>query len=278
MKRCLTLSSIGFVLLHCLACQCLAAGGKTASERLLVIHSTPAEKGGDTEQNSRLSAYDGIVESLTDKGYRVVDKAAAEQCSLQIAATHDIDPLLNRAASFGLRFFAEYTVFFKTSTITKERDDSKGALVRVSAKIVDNTSCQVITAKSAEASSSGLSVDDAIEKAGRAAGRKLAIALTSSLENHFRESGTTGRTYTIVFENRDGDNNLLSILARLEQNTLVAAARESESGGGKSTFEVIYKGKRDQLDRDIIKAAGELGWKLQKIRAEGNRSTWKISQ
>ena len=278
MKRWLTLSLIGCILLPCLAPQCLAAeGGKIPTERLLVIHSAP-EKGNDPEQRSRLSAYDGIVESLTDKGYRVVDKAAAEQCSIQIAATHDIDPVLNRAASFGLKFFAEYTVFFKTSTITKDRDDSKGALVRISAKVVDNTSCQVVTAKSAEASSGGLSVDDAIEKSGRTAGKKLAIALTSALENYFRTSGATGRTYTIVFENRDGDDNLLPILARLEQNSSVAAARETESGGGKSTFEVIYKGKRDQLDRDIIKAAGELGWKLHKIRAEGNRSTWKINQ
>lgn len=252
------------------------AGNKPISERLLVIHAAPSQKVNDPEQDSNLNVYEGIVESLTDKGYRVVDKTAAEQCSLQIAATHDIDPLLNRAASFGLKYFAEYTVYFKTSTIIKDSDDSKGALVRVNAKIVDNTSCLVITAKSADASSGGFTVNDAVEKAGRTAGRKLAATLSSALDNYLRESGSSGRTYTIIFESREADGKLLSMLSRLEKNLAVAAARETESGGGKATFEIIYRGKRDLLDRDIIKAADELGWKLQKIRSEGNRSTWKI--
>ena len=251
-------------------------GKKPTNERLLVIHAAPSQKENDPEQIPRLNVYEGIVEYLTDKGYRVVDKVSAEQCSLQIAATHDIDPLLNRAASFGLKFFAEYTVYFKTSTIIKDNDDSKGALVRISAKIVDNTSCQVITAKSADASSGGFNLNDAIEKAGRTAGRKLAATLSSSLDSYLRESGSSGRTYTIIFESQETDGKLLSMLSRLEKNLSVAAARETESGGGKATFEVIYRGKRDLLDRDIIKAAGELGWKLQKIRSEGNRSTWKI--
>jgi len=276
MKRWITLAIAGVSLAGFSVTSDAIEGKKPTNERLLVIHAAPSQKENDPEQNSRLNVYEGIVEYLTDKGYRVVDKASAEQCSLQIAATHDIDPLLNRAASFGLKFFAEYTVYFKTSTIIKDNDDSKGALVRISAKIVDNTSCQVITAKSADASSGGFNLNDAIEKAGRTAGRKLAATLSSSLDSYLRESGSSGRTYTIIFESQETDGKLLSMLSRLEKNLSVAAARETESGGGKATFEVIYRGKRDLLDRDIIKAAGELGWKLQKIRSEGNRSTWKI--
>ena len=276
MKRWITLAIAGVSLAGFSASSEAIEGKKPTNERLLVIHAAPSQKENDPEQIPRLNVYEGIVEYLTDKGYRVVDKVSAEQCSLQIAATHDIDPLLNRAASFGLKFFAEYTVYFKTSTIIKDNDDSKGALVRISAKIVDNTSCQVITAKSADASSGGFNLNDAIEKAGRTAGRKLAATLSSSLDSYLRESGSSGRTYTIIFESQETDGKLLSMLSRLEKNLSVAAARETESGGGKATFEVIYRGKRDLLDRDIIKAAGELGWKLQKIRSEGNRSTWKI--
>lgn len=256
---------------------CAAGSGKTAiNERLLLVHALPSQKGGEQEKGAQQSVYDGIVEHLTDSGYRVVDKASAEQCSLQIAATHDIDPHLNKAASFGLKFFAEYTIFFKTSTITKDNDSGKGALVRVNAKVVDNTSSQVITSKVADASSAGLTVDDAIDKAGRSAGKRLAVTLISAMEKLYRESGSAGRIYTIVIENQEGDANLLALLSRLEQNTSVSAAKETESGGGKATFEIAYKGRRDQLDRDILKAAGELGWRLHKVRAEGNRSTWKI--
>jgi hypothetical protein len=253
-----------------------AGSGKSINERILVIHSTPPQKEKDPELLTRASAYDGIVEYLADKGYRIVDKASAEQCSIQVAATHDIDPVINKAASFGLKYFAEYTIYFKTSSIFKDLEDSKGALVRINAKVVENTSCQVVTSKVAESSSGGLTLDDATDKAGRSAGKKIAAVLATSMEKFFRESGNAGRIYTIILESGDGNHNLLSILSKLEDNTSVAAARESESGGGKASFEIIYKGKRDQLDRDLMKSAGELGWKLTKIRSEGNRSTWKI--
>lgn len=277
MRRLLSLLAAGYIfsVIGCPAA--FAAGsGKSVNERILVIHSTPAQKGKDPELLSRASAYDGIVEYLADKGYRIVDKASAEQCSLQVAATHDIDPFINKAASFGLKFFAEYTVYFKTSSIFKDLEDSKGTLVRISAKVVDNTSCQIVASKTAESSSGGLTLDDATDKAGRAAGKKMAANLATSMEKYFRESGNAGRIYTIIFESSDSNHNLLAVLSKLESNTSVVAAREIESGGGKATFEISYKGKRDQLDRDIMKSAGELGWILAKIRSEGNRSTWKI--
>jgi len=250
--------------------------GKSINERILVIHSTPALKEKDPELIPRASAYDGMVEYLSDKGYRIVDKALAEQCSLQVAATHDIDPVINKAASFGLKYFAEYTVYFKTSSIFKDFEESKGALVRINAKVVDNTSSQIIASKVAESSSGGLTLDDATDKAGRAAGKKMAALLATATEKYFRESGNAGRIYTIILESSDSDQNLLLILSKLESNTSVVAARESESGGGKATFEISYKGKRDQLDRDLMESAGSLGWRLTKIRSEGNRSTWKI--
>lgn len=244
-------------------------------ERLLLIHAVPGSKIPESERAALQSAYDGIVEHLTDKGYRVVDKASAEQCSLQIAATHEIDPALNKAASFGLKFFAEYTIFIKTSTIMKDSDTGKGALVKVTAKVIDTTSSQVITSKTADASSAGLSLADATEKAARTAGKKLATSLDSAMARYYQENSGRGRIYTVVIDNPASDQPLYSLLAQLEQITSVTAAREVESGGGKSTFEICYKGKRDELDRDLLKAAGQLGWRLDKIRSEGNRSTWK---
>lgn len=261
-----------------LASPCLAAPpSKAFNERILLIHPASSPIKPDPEQQPRLSVYEGIVEHLADNGYRVVDKASAEQCSLQIAATHDIDPDLNKAAAFGLKYFAEYTVYFKTTTITKERDDSKGALVKANAKIIDNTSCQVLAAKSAEASSAGLTLGDAIDKAGRTAGKKLATVLAAAMEKNIASPGSGGRIYTIIVENSRGDSNLLALLTKLENTPAVIAIRESESGGGKATFEIIYKGKRDQLDREVLRSAAELGWSLRKIRSEGNRSTWKIN-
>lgn len=257
---------------------CLASSSsKSINERILLIHAAPPPKTEDSELQPRTSVYEGLVEQLADSGYRIVDKSSAEQCSVQIAATHDIDPHLNKAAAFGLKFFAEYTVYFKTSTVIKDRDDSKGALIRVNAKIVDNTSSQIVAAKSSEASSSGYTIENAIDKAGRSAGKKLASSLSAAMEKNLASSTVGTRIYTVVIERKDGDSNLLPLLTKLETSPSVTAVRESEAGGGKATFEVIYKGKRDQLDRDILRVSNELGWILQKIRSEGNRSTWKIN-
>jgi len=55
---------------------------------------------------------------------------------------------------------------------------------------------------------------------------------------------------------------------------LANGTREVESGGGKTTFESTYRGKREQLDRDVLRAAAELGWQMKKVRSEGARSTW----
>lgn len=277
MARLFCLLTAGYICTVISSPSAFAAGSaKNINERILVIHSIPLQKEIDPELIPRMNAYDGIVEYLTDKGFRIVDKASAEQCSIQVAATHDIDPVINKAASFGLKYFAEYTVYFKTSSIFKDLEESKGALVRITAKVVDNTSSQVVASKVAESSSGGLTLNDATEKAGRAAGKKMAALLATSMEKFFHESGNAGRIYTIILESSDSAHDLLLILSKLENNRSVAAARETESGGGKATFEIIYKGKRDQLDRDIIKSAGELGWELTRIRSEGSRSTWKI--
>lgn len=264
------------ILLFTAALPANAAGGKGVNERILVIHSTSPQKDRDPEQHSRLSVYEGVVEYLADKGYRIVDKTSAEQCSLQVAATHDIDPLLNKAAAFGLKYFAEYTVYFRTATTLKDQEESKGALIRVNAKVVDNTSCQIIASKAVDASSGGHSLGDATDKAGRAAGKKLASTIAAAMDKYLHDPANAGRLYTVIIESTNEERNLLSLLNRLEQNNAVSAARESESGGGKATFEINYRGKRDQLDRDLLKAAGDLGWQLVKVRSEGNRSTWKI--
>lgn len=246
-----------------------------AKERLLVIHAVVDDARREQETAAMSSVHDAMLELLTDRGYRVVDRQAAEQASLQIAATHEIDPLLNKAAAYGLKFLAEYTIYFRTSTIVKDPDKGAGALVRVSAKIVDNTSAQVITSKSAEASSTGHTGEDAVDKAARTAAKKTTELLVVGLDSYLAQSGSGGRTFIMVLEGRDSQI-ATRLLPLLERNPSIAAVKEVEAGGGKATLEIISKIRRDQLDRELLKASETLGWRLQKIRSEGNRSTWKI--
>ncbi len=249
-----------------------AAGKPADGERLLLIRTVGPVSEKETVAQS--GTYDSMVEFLTDRGYRVVDRQAAEQAAMQIAATHEIDPVLNKAASYGLKFLAEYTIHFKTITIVKDPERGIGALVRVSAKVVDNTGARIITAKSAEASSTGHSLEDAMEKAARTAGKKVIEQLTKGIETHVAQTGNEGRTLTMVFEGREPA--LTKLLHTLEQLPSVAAAKETESGGGKATLEIICKTRRDQLERDMLTVTSQRGLHLQKIRSEGSRSTWKI--
>lgn len=260
-------------LLLCLCNSLTAAASKPADgERLLLIHAT----GGVLEKESvaQSGIYDSMVEYLTGRGYRVVDRQTAEQASMQIAATHEIDPVLNKAASYGLKFLAEYTIHFKTSTIIKDPDRGIGALVRVSTKMVDNTGARIISAKSAEASSTGHTTEDAVEKAARTAGRKAIEQLAGGLEAHLVQTGNHGRTITLVFEGKT--QPLIRLLAAIESSSAVAASKEVESGGGKATLEIICKVRRDQFERELLRIASQHGITLQKVRSEGNRSTWKI--
>lgn len=251
-----------------------AASQKPADgERLLLIHAT-GNDGNPRELKAQTGVYDSMLEYLTDRGYRVVDRAAAEQASIQIAATHEIDPVLNKAASYGLTFLAEYTIHFKTRTIVKDPERGIGALVRVSAKVVDNTGARIITAKSAEASSTGHTDEDAIDKAARVAGKKLIEQLTKGIEINVKQAGSEGRTLTMVFEGQQAKIELLTSL--IEKSPSVFAFKEIESGGGKTTMEIISKTRRDQLERELLKFSVQQGIGLQKIRSEGNRSTWKI--
>lgn len=251
-----------------------AAASKPADgERLLLIRSAGGNA-SEQEQIAQSGIYDSMVEYLTDRGYRVVDRSLAEQASMQIAATHEIDPVVNKAAAYGLQFLAEYTIHFKTSTLVKDPEKGIGALVRVSAKVVDNTGARIITAKTADASSTGHSTADAVEKAARTAGKRLTEQLARGIEQHIKQTGIDGRTVTMVLEGPDALTARLTSL--LEKSLLVATVKEVEAGGNKSTLEIISKVRRDQLERELLRMATQQGITLQKIRAEGNRSTWKI--
>ncbi|MDD5284386.1 MAG: hypothetical protein PHD54_00890 [Desulfuromonadaceae bacterium] len=219
--------------------------------------------------------YNGIVETLTDKQFRVVDKASSEKFAQQVAATHEIDVDLNKAAAFGLKFNAEYTLLYSVSGTVKEGAVSKGVLLRIKTQLIDNTRSQVITSKLVEQASNAQTIENALEKAARDGGKKIVNPMIEILQKNWMEMQQNGSLYTVVIDGVDDPEEIANFTGMFEKFPLVNNAKELESGGGKTTFEATYKGKRDQLDRDVLRAAKELGWTVKKIRAEGARSSWK---
>ena len=243
--------------------------------RILVAFSNKSKDKIFKDKEFTEEIYNGIVESLTDKQFRVVDKASAERFSMQQAETHEIDVDLNKAAAYGLKFHAEYTLFYNVSGVVREGAIGKSVLVNVKTQLIDNTRSQVITSKKVEQSGMGQTVEQALEKAAREGGKKIVNPMIDVLQKHWMDQQQNGAMYTIIIDGVDDPEQIAKFTEMFEKFPLATGAKEVESGGGKTTFEATYKGKRDQLDRDVIRVAKELGWTMKKIRAEGARSTWK---
>ena len=219
--------------------------------------------------------YNGIVETLTDKQFRVVDKASSEKFAQQVAETNEIDVDLNKAAAYGLKFNAEYTLLYSVSGTLKEGAVNKGVVLRIKTQLIDNTRSQVVTSKVIEQSSNAQTIESALEKAARDGGKKIVNPMIEVVQKNWMDMQQNGSLYIVIIDGVDDPEAIAKFTRILEKFPLVNDAKEVESGGGKTTFETTYKGKRDQLDRDVMRAAKELGWKVSKIRAEGARSTWK---
>lgn len=241
--------------------------------RILVLSSTKDNNIRNKEFHNDI--YNGIVESLTDQQFRVVDKEAADRFAQQLAATHEIDLDLNKAASYGLQYQAEYTIYYSVTGVVREGAIGKSVLLNIKAQLIDNTRSQVITNKKVEQSDMGPTVEQALSKAAREGGRKIVAPIIEALQKHWMDMQQNGALYTIVIDGVDDPEQIAKFTEMFEKFPLASAAKEVESGGGKTTFEAAYKGKRDQLDRDVIRTAKELGWNMKKIRGEGARSTWK---
>ena len=219
--------------------------------------------------------YNGIVESLTDKQFRVADRQASLQFARQVEQTHDIDLDVNRAAAFGLKYQAEYTLHFSVNGELTESVASKGARLRIKGQLIDNTRAQVITNKAVESAATAQTHEVALERAAREGGKQVVTPMLDTIKTAWTDMQIKGFIYTIVMDGVDNADDVFRFADRIALFPRVKDAREMESGGGKTTFEAEYKGLREDLDRDILRAAAELGWKVTRVRAEGARSTWK---
>ncbi len=242
--------------------------------RILVVFST-------RQKNLRGKAftddiYNGIVESLTDRQFRVVDKSAADQFANQMADSHEMDVNLNRAAAYGLSYQAEYTLYYDVSGIVRDTSEGKFVDIGIRAQLIDNTRATVITSKQVDQSAAtDFKIEQALSLAGREGGKRIVGPLIDVLKRHWMDMQNNGAMYTIVIDGVDDAEQISRFTQMFARFPLANGTREVESGGGKTTFESTYRGKREQLDRDVLRAAAELGWTLKKIRAEGARSTWK---
>jgi len=244
--------------------------------RILVVFNPRAEgSAAIKDKNFVGDINDGIEEALSDRQFRVVDRNAAAAFSSQLEKTHDIDTAVNKAAAFGLKYNAEYTLFYGVDGDVTKRADSFAVNLRIKARLIDNTLAQVITNKTTDSASDGRTAEQALEKAGRAGGKEIVEPIIAILQRHWMDMQQNGAPYIVVLDGVDDPEEIAKFTEMFEKYPRVNNAHEVESGGGKTTFEAAYRGKKDELDRDVLRTARLLNWKLKKIRAEGARTTWK---
>lgn len=244
--------------------------------RILVMFNPRAEGNAAIKDKNFVDEINnGIEEALSDRQFRVVDRNTAAAFSSQLEQTHDIDTAVNKAAAFGLKYNAEYTLFYGTDGEITKRSDSFAVNLSVKARLIDNTLAQVITNKTIDSRGDGRTAEQALERAGRAGGKAVVEPIIAILQRHWMDMQQNGSLNIVIIDGVDNPEEIAKFTDWFEKYPRVNTAREVESGGGKMTFEATYRGKRDELDRDVLRTAKILNWKLKKIRAEGARTTWK---
>lgn len=245
--------------------------------RILVAFSQKGEGAQNFKNKDFIEEiYNGIVESLTDKQFRVVDKNASDNFARQIADTHEINTNLNKAADYGLKYNAEYTLLFSVSgEIINGSGSDKRVKLRIKTRLIDNSRALEITNKVIEETGNATTMANALEKVAREGGKHIVDPMIDIIQKNWMDMQQNGSLYTVVIDGVNDPEEIARFTGMFEKFPLVNDAREVESGGGKTTFETTYKGKRDQLDRDVVRTSKELGWNVTKIRAEGARSSWK---
>lgn len=245
--------------------------------RIMVLYNPNLPRGGKIDLGPRDlqaffdNSYGSIIDVLVENGLEVVDKRASEGFSIQLADTHDIDVDLNRASAYGLKYHADLILYYQTVGIVGHG----AAKMFLRAQLINPTNARIIASKKVEHVSEGISIHDALYSAADQVGRQIAGLMIDSIKKHWRKAKSTGRTFIVVMDGVEDAEQIMSFKDRLESCPELRSVKEVESGGGKTTYEVKYTGNRDDIDVLVMEATRELGWTVKRIRAEGNRSTWK---
>jgi len=219
--------------------------------------------------------YNGITESLTNMQIRVIDKSVTEQGSSGYSETDDINPALNKLASQGLKYQADYTLYFNVDSMQQEGTANKRVRLIIKSKLIDNSRAQLITSKKVEIVGNGRTFEQALEKSAREGGKAVVEPIVDVLKKHWMDMQNNGAIYGVVILGIHDSLLLTRVSEMLDKFPLSNGIKEVESSTGNVLFEVTYRGKRDQLDNDVIRAAKEIGLKLEKINSDGSITTWK---
>lgn len=221
------------------------------------------------------NSYGSMVDVFVERGFDVIDKKSAEQFAMQVADTHEIDPDVNKAAAYGLKYNADLIVYYQTVGIGNEGYGGSGARMFLRAQLINPSTARIISSKDVESQAFAGTVQEAVYRAAKDVGAKVSNVMIDSIKKNWKREKSGGGTFIVVLDGVDDAEEIVAFRDKLKSYPDMDNTRDRESGGGKTTIEIKYGGSADDVKGAVLKASRELGWTLKLIRAEGNRSTWK---
>jgi len=252
--------------------------------RIMVLYNPNMPQGATLGQTrSDLEAffdnsYGAIVDILAEKGFDVIDRTSAQKFSIQVAETHDVDIDTNKAAAYGLKYHADLVLYYQTVGIGREgywHYSGGAAKIFLRAQLINPTTSRIIASKDVESGSYAGTIQEALYRAAKDVGHKISFVMIDSIKKNWKREKSGAGTFIIVLDGVAELDEINGFKDTLKAIPGMETIRERESGGGKTTFEIRSGNSADTVKNAVNKAGKELGWKLNLVRSEGSRSTWK---
>ncbi len=243
--------------------------------RLMVVLSA------DSKASPELwaAAYGGAVKALADKGFDVIDKTTSDAFT-----TEKVDLLgtsLARAAMYGLRHNADYVfvldpqeldVTSAADTLPVNPAVLKIRKFRVQAQVINTTTAGILGNE--EPAAVKTRDDFAPEVRNMTAGAVDQLVLRAVA--HWGDWLLNGEKFVLALEGAGDDyEHLMSFQDAVEKIEYITGVEKRQSGGNLAEFDVRYKGRVGQLEREVYKAMKAVGWSMKLERQEGSRMIWR---
>lgn len=222
------------------------------------IVSNPRIKILPVRQNSRILdnayyiVYSGIAEHLTDKKFRIVD------------------------SSSDISGDTEYIIYYDVDMNARHGLVNNKIKIIINAKLVDNNRSQTLTSKRIEKTANGITEEQAIKQAAYDGSVAITDQLVDVLQKHWMNMLNNGAIYTLSVKNIKNTSDISQLYNILNKLQLVNSAKEVLYESNEVVFEIIYKGRREQLDIDLLEATRAIGLKISKMNSDESKSVWSI--
>jgi hypothetical protein len=252
---------------------------KMGNPRIIVVLDTAPNNTINNPDNFIAKAtYDGIIETLTEKEFPVVDEKISKQFMYRKFSSSE--QVLREASKFGLNNQAEYVLIYdilpseesKTSVFHKSRLIVSGKLINTSTANIYASDRQKTIGVDKD------SIQFAKSKSGTKGGKLLARSLTNKLITRWESETVSGRPIIVEIRNINDFASLIEFKAELEKAHGVKNINQRSSTSTSVQYEVVFAGKISTLKKNVFKIFRSMNYEITPPKSGGDRITVDLSK